>query len=575
MRMESSSAGFFLTIGCPAERDSVWCRRAPGAWRKEYISMGMYLNSKAPYEMYKKVIQNPFFIDKTLLLSELIPSLGGVNCYCCITRPRRFGKTIMANMVGAFFGKTEKTDRIFDNLAISRRRESVSHLNSHNVIFIDFSRAPKGCKTYAQYISRIENGITEDLIASYAECDLNREDSVWDVLQKIYEQTDSKFLFVLDEWDAVFHMPFISQENRQEYLLFLKWLLKDQPYIEFTYMTGVLPIAKYSSGSELNMFSEYDMSSSEKFSEFFGFSDTEVDSLYEIYEKQVITPRFSREELRIWYDGYYTATGRRLYNPRSVVLALTDNQIRNYWTSSGPYDEMFYYIRHNIEDVRDDLALMVSGERVPADIGQYAAVSMEINSREQIYSAMVVYGLLTYENGEVMIPNKELMDKFNELLFSRESLGYVYQLARKSEQMFQATVAGDTKTMEEILQFAHNTESPVLSYNNEVELSAVINLCYLSARNKYRVEREDKAGKGFVDFIFYPWRRDGDCIILELKVDSSPEEAINQIKSKNYALRFKGKLGEPPQYSGRILAVGITYSKETKEHSCKIEELKI
>lgn len=535
--------------------------------------MGMYLDSKAPYEMYKKIAKSPYFVDKSLLLAELIPSFGSINCYCCITRPRRFGKTIMANMVGAFFGKTENADKIFDSLAISKRPEYKLHLNKHHVIYIDFSRAPKNCKSYVQYITRIEDGILEDLITSYAGCGLRKEDSVWDALQKIYEKTDNKFLFVLDEWDAVFHMPFVSEEEQQEYLLFLKWLLKDQSYVEFAYMTGVLPIMKYSSGSELNMFIEYDMTSSEKFSEYFGFSDTEVDRIYNIYQRNVHYPKVSREELRVWYDGYYTATGMRLYNPRSVVLALTDNQLRNYWTSSGPYDELFYYIRNNIQDTKDDLIFMVSGEHVPADIGQFAAVSMEISSREQIYSAMIVYGLLTYENGKVLIPNKELMDKFNELLLTKDSLGYVYQLARKSDQMLQATLCGDTETMAEILQFAHNTESPILSYNSETELSAIINLCYLSARNKYWIEREEKAGKGFVDFIFFPKHKGGDGIILELKIDSTPEEAISQIKSKNYALRFQGKLGEESRYTGRILAVGISYSKKTKEHSCLVEIL--
>ncbi len=535
--------------------------------------MGMYLNSKAPYEMYNKIIQNPYYIDKTSLITELIPSFDSINCYCCITRPRRFGKTVMANMIAAFFGKTDRKDRIFDTLSISGHPEYESHLNKHDVISVDFSRAPKGCKNYEQYIARIENGIMEDLSAVYADCDFSREDSVWDAFQKIYEQTDNKFLFVLDEWDAVFHMPFISEEDQQEYLLFLKWLLKDQSYVEFVYMTGVLPIAKYSSGSELNMFAEYDMTTSEKFAEYFGFSDTEVDRLYEVYEKNVIVPKFSREELRIWYDGYFTATGSRLYNPRSVVLALTDSQLRNYWTSSGPYDELFYYIRHNVEAVRDDLVLMVSGERVPADIGQFAAGSMEISSREQIYSAMIVYGLLTYDNGNVLIPNKELMDKYNELLLAKDSLGYVYQLARKSEQMLRATIAGDTRTMVEILQFAHNTEAPILAYNNETELSAIVNLCYLSARNKYWVEREDKAGKGFVDFIFYPKYKNGEGIILELKVDSTAEEAVDQIKKKDYALRFMGRLGEESKYTGRILAVGISYSTKTKEHSCRVEVL--
>lgn len=535
--------------------------------------MGMFLNSSVPYEGYKEVLRDTYFIDKTLLLKELIPYFEKRNRYCCITRPRRFGKTVMANMVGAFFGKTDEEEGIFERLAISREKEYDTHLNKHNVIYIDFSRGTEGCKSYTQYIDRIGNGILEDLIAAYPDCGLSKMIPVWDALQKVFEKAKSKFIFVMDEWDAVFYMPFITKADQKEYLLFLKWLLKDQSYVKFAYMTGVLPIAKYSSDSELNMFVEYDMVTSEKFSGYFGFSDEEVDRLYEIYQGEVDSPKFGREDLRLWYDGYYTAIGSRLYNPRSIVLALTDNQLRNYWTSSGPYDELFYYIRNNIEDVRDDLVLMVSGERVEADIGQFAAVSMEINSREQIYSAMVVYGLLTYEDGAVLIPNKELMDRYNELLLSKDSLGYVHNLARKSERMLQATIAGDTKTMEEILQFAHDTEAPILSYNNEVELSAMVNLCYLSARNKYRVEREDKAGKGFVDFIFYPERKNGDCIILELKVDSTPEKAIAQIKDKGYALRFKGKMGESPKFTGRVLAVGISYSRETKEHCCRVEVL--
>ena len=126
-----------------------------------------------------------------------------------------------------------------------------------------------------------------------------------------FQRTGKKFIFVIDEWDAIFHMPFITEENQKEYLLFLKALLKDKVYVKFTYMTGVLPIAKYSSGSQLNMFVEYDM------------------------------PKITREELEKWYDRYHTAAGERLYNPRSVVCALVNNQLANYWTSSGPYGDLW------------------------------------------------------------------------------------------------------------------------------------------------------------------------------------------------------------------------------------------
>lgn len=535
--------------------------------------MGMFLNSKAPYEICRKIIQSPYFVDKSMMLAELVPAFAGMNCYYCITRPRRFGKTVMAGMTGAFFGQTDQTDNIFETLAIAGTGVYQAHLHRHHVIFIDFSKAPRDCKSYAQYISRIENGLLKDLITDYTDCGISMDDALWDALQKIYEQTDQQFLFVLDEWDAVFHMPYISAGEQREYLLFLKSLLKDQAYVEFVYMTGVLPIARYSSGSELNMFVEYDMTSSEKFCAYFGFSDDEVSRLYEVYLRKTPCPGFGRGDLRIWYDGYYTASGLRLYNPRSVVLALTDNQLRNYWTSSGPYDELFYYIRHNVEDVRDDLVLMVSGESVSVRIGQFTAACMEIHSREQIYSAMVVYGLLTYTSGKILIPNKELMDNFNELLLTKDAFGYVYQLAKKSEQMLQATLDGNTRIMTEILQFAHNTESPIFSYNSETELSAVVNLCYLSARNTYRVEREDRAGKGFADFIFYPDQKNADCIIIELKMNSTPEEAISQIRQKQYALRFQEYNGQNPRYTGRILAVGISYSKKTKEHSCLVQEL--
>ena len=233
-----------------------------------------------------------------------------------------------------------------------------------------------------------------------------------------------------------------------------------------------------------------------------------------------------------------------------------------------------YYIEKNVAGVRNDLALMVSGESVEAKVQEYAATSMELTTREEIFSAMVVYGFLSSEEGKVRIPNRELMERFDEMLQKEPSLGYVYRLARESKRMLEATLHGDTHVMEQILEYAHNTETPLLSYNHEIELSAIVNLVYLSARDQYRVEREDKAGKGYVDFIFYPIRESDDAIILELKVDHTPEEAIAQIKEKEYALRLKGKLAAKIHHTGRILAVGIGYDKGTKQHRCKVEELK-
>lgn len=535
--------------------------------------MSMFLNCFTVYDRYRAVLNSPYFVDKTLLLEELIPLLCQEQRFVCITRPRRFGKTVMANMIGAFFQKGADSCDIFDNLLIAGKEDYKNHLNRHNVIFIDFSEMPENCSSYSQYISRILSGLKQDLSNAFPELDIDKEKSVWDILTAVFEKNGQKFIFIMDEWDAVFHMSFITEDNRKEYLQFLKLLLKSKSYVELAYITGILPIAKYSSGSELNMFQEYDMATKIRYSEYFGFLDSEIDMLYERYTKNTVNPRITRQELKEWYDGYHTASGERLYNPRSVVCALSDGQLASYWTSSGPYDEIFYCIRNDLEHIRDDLALMVCGESVDARIGEFAAFSMDLKTKNQIYSAMVVYGLLTYDDGRVLIPNRELMLKYDELLQTEDSLGYVYCLAVRSEQMLKATLAGDTDTMAEVLEYVHDREIPVLSYNHEIELAAVVNLVYLAARDRYRVEREDKAGKGFVDFIFYPLRRNDPCMILELKVDHTPEEAIHQIKEKKYISRFSGKLGELPQYTGRILAVGIGYKKKTKQHLCAVEEL--
>lgn len=533
--------------------------------------MGIFLNSTAPYAAYKITASDRYFVDKTLLIEELIPSIGREQRFICITRPRRFGKTVMANMIAAYFGKVVDSSSVFGKLAIAQSSSYKEYINQYDIIYIDFSRLPESCHTYEEYINRIKTGIKKDLLEEFPEIALKEEMSLWDIFATIFQKTNRKFMFVMDEWDAVFHMAFVSQRERREYFLFLKNLLKDQVYVALAYMTGILPIAKYSAASELNMFVEYNMATRERFSSYFGFSEEEVDKLFQVYKSTTRKPRITRQDLKIWYDGYCTASGEQLYNPRSIICALSDNQLGSYWTGSGPYDEIFYYIKGNIDKVREDFILMVSGERIEARIQEYAATAEQLMTKNQIYSAMVIYGLLTYEDGEVFIPNRELMYKYDELLLTNKDLGYVYRLAKESERMLKATLMGDTQIMSEILEYAHNTESPILSYNSEVELSAVVNLVYLSARDKYRVEREDKAGKGYVDFIFYPEKKNTPAIILELKVDASPEEAIQQIKDKQYILRLRGKLGEKRKATAEVLLVGISYNRATKAHTCKIE----
>ena len=538
--------------------------------------MGNYLNSSEALTAFAEVYKSPYFVDKSEIISEIIPRIGTTEKYICITRPRRFGKSVIANMMGAFFSEGCDSEEIFRNLKISDSSFYKEHINKHPVITISFNRLPRRCSSYDQYISRIEQNLIEDLAEIYPHIRIDTEEAVWDALRRVHQtEPEARFIFILDEWDFIFHRHFVTDEDKIEYIDFLSNLLKDQPYVDLAYMTGILPIAKYSSGSELNMFLEYTMASEEMFGDTFGFTESEVDRLFDKFLINQKNPKITRSDLKIWYDGYSAKSGNHVYNPRSIVAALTNNNLGNYWTSSGPYDEIYYYIDHNTDAVRDSLALMVSGIPVRANVREYAATAMNLTDRDEIFSAMTVYGFLSYEKGHVRIPNRELMERFDDMLQKQPSLGYVHQLARDSEKMLQATLNEDIATMKSLLEFAHNTETPLLSYNNEAELMALVNLIYLAARDSYRIEREDKAGVGYVDFIFYPEiDRSADCIILELKVDHTADEALQQIRDRQYALKFEKKIGGAPQYTGRVLGVGIAYDKKTKEHTCKIEVLR-
>ena len=511
-----------------------------------------YLNVKKPFLLFQKALRNPAFVDKSLLITVINHQMETSNNYICITKPRRFGKTTNANMLGAYYCRSFDSSELFHGLAVSGVKEYQKHRNQYNVIYIDFSRLPDKYKTYEDYINNIKKKLRQDLMQAYP--GIISDGSLAD----LFDQTGDSFVFILDEWDSIFYRRFMTRENKEDYLLFLKDLLKDQAYVELAYMTGVLPITKYSSGSELNMFREYSFIDDPKFSHFFGFTESEVQELCEKF------PVISFEEMKEWYDGYYTSDGKSLFNPHSVCSALNDGVCRSYWTQTGPMNEIADCIKHNVDAVKDDVIKMVSDipVKLEEELQGYSALEQQLMNRDEILSAMVVFGFLTYWNKTLKIPNKELMLKFQTVLKSG-IFGGVSEVVARSKEMLEATLEKNTKKMADILEYIHDLEIPILQYNDENSLACVVNLCYLYARDYYKLEREKKTGKGYCDFIFYPKIKGNPGIILELKCDGSCEEAIQQIKEKNYIQEL--------QECREVLLVGINYSKQKKAHECKIE----
>ncbi|MCD7763148.1 MAG: AAA family ATPase, partial [Lachnospiraceae bacterium] len=282
--------------------------------------MGYYLNSTQVYSLYKSEVDSPYFVDKSLLLKELFPLVEAGNKHLCITRPRRFGKSVMAAMIGAFFGKGIDSSDIFDSLKIAKKTQDSStelsrfdeqydyrdYMNQYNLIYINFINPANLSKSYDAFMDRIEKTLTRDLHRTFPEVDFWEGASPVEDLILIYEETGQKFILVFDEWDCIFHKTYTTNEDRKAFISWLAAMTKDKGYVALSYMTGVLPIAKYSSGSTINNFQEYTMATDDLFSEYFGFTEPEVDELYSRYQKRTANCEISREDLKAWYDGYHT-----------------------------------------------------------------------------------------------------------------------------------------------------------------------------------------------------------------------------------------------------------------------------
>ena len=351
--------------------------------------MAIYLNTSKPLENYRELVEDEYFVDKSAMIPILNSKISTKGKYICITRPRRFGKSSIAHMLGAYYCKDIDSDGLFNNLKVAESDSYATHINKYNVINVCFNEIADNMKTYDDYIKNIVNELKKELIANFNIKDANNSDS----LNRILDKSQEKFIFIFDEWDYIFTNN-IFEENQNDFLEFLRNLLKDQPYVALCYMTGVLPIKKYSSGSALNMFDEYTFLKDRRFGEYFGFTDKEV------LELCSINGEMDFKDLESWYNGYFTATGIKVYNPRSVVKALQNNYCESYWTNTGAMDEVVEYLKYNTLEIRDDVIEMVSGGEIDITIDEdFRAGQGTPRNKEEIYSAMIVLGFLSYYDG--------------------------------------------------------------------------------------------------------------------------------------------------------------------------------
>ena len=519
--------------------------------------MGIYLN---PENIgFQKSLNSEIYIDKTELIAYTNKKLNTEQGYICVSRPRRFGKSMAANMLTAYYSRGCDSRELFQGLKIATHPNFEKHLNQYNVIHLNMRDYLTESENMKQLIQFVEDDLLDELQQEFSDLRMPRRKTLVKVLEQAFAQYKIPFVFIIDEWDCIFRVHKSDATSQKEYLDFLRNLLKDKSYIALAYMTGILPIKKYGEHSAINVFYEYSMTDASPIEEFTGFTEQEVRQLCEQYNMP-----FS--ETKKWYDGY-CVDGVSIYNPKSVVEAMLRRKFSNYWTQTETYEALKIYIQSNEFGVQDVILKLLAGEKEKIDTTTFSNDMVTFATKDDVLTLLVHLGYLTYnaETKEIWIPNDEVMEQFISTV-KVMGWGSVVTALETSEKLLQATLSGDEETVAELIEQAHQANASILKYNDENALSCVISLAYYSAQKNYTLHREMPAGKGFADIVFEPNRNCNlPAMIVELKWGHSAEEAIEQIKRKDY-------LDCLQNYHGEILLVGVNYDKE-KRHTCKIERV--
>ena len=519
--------------------------------------MGIYLNPENVD--FQEVLNSKIYVDKSELIQYTNSVLRTTQKYICVSRPRRFGKSMAANMLTAYYSRGCDSRELFQGLKIATHPDFEKHLNQYNVIHLNMRDYLTESENMKQLIQFVEDDLLDELQQEFSNLRMPRRKTLVKVLEQAFAQYKIPFVFIIDEWDCIFRVHKSDAASQKEYLDFLRNLLKDKSYIALAYMTGILPIKKYGEHSAINVFYEYSMTDASPIEEFTGFTEQEVRQLCEQYNMP-----FS--ETKKWYDGY-CVDGVSIYNPKSVVEAMLRGKFSNYWTQTETYEALKIYIQSNEFGVQDVILKLLAGEKEKIDTTTFSNDMVTFATKDDVLTLLVHLGYLTYdaETKEIWIPNDEVMEQFISTV-KVMGWGSVVTALETSEKLLQATLSGDEQTVAELIEQAHQANASILKYNDENALSCVISLAYYSAQKNYTLHREMPAGKGFADIVFEPNRNcDLPAMIVELKWGHSAEEAVEQIKRKDYLDCLKN-------YSGEVLLVGVNYDKE-KRHTCKIERV--
>lgn len=527
--------------------------------------MGFYVNP--PSDAFQAVLKTNTYVDKSELIAYTNDVMESSRMLTCSSRPRRFGKSYAAKMLAAYYSRGADSRSLFDNLKIAKTENSQynENLNKYDVLFFDITSFISMANTVSETIQNLQADIIQELKDAFPDCISEKTSSLFKALMQVHARTGRKFFVIIDEWDALFREAKENEKIQTEYIKLLRSMFKSSQtaqVIAGAYITGILPIKKYGTQSALTDFKEFTMLEPGELAEFIGFTEEEVLHLCLKYNLDFKTARK-------WYDGYCLEPTGHIYCPNSMIEAVRRQRFSCYWTKTETYESLRTYIDLNYDGLKNAIVNLLGGKPCRIDTGTFQNDITSLGSRDDVFTLLVHLGYLAYdmEQEEVFIPNEEIRREFIRAV--RE--GHRPELANAvkiSDRLLNATLQLDESTVAEILTHTHEMEITPINYNNEQALRYVIIMAYLSAMDHYLRFEELAGGKGYCDLLFLPRTTSAKpALLIELKWNKSAENAVTQIKDKNYAHIAK-KLG----YHGDMLLIGIGYNAATKKHTCKIEK---
>ena len=520
--------------------------------------MGTYINlGNAGFQR----VRNSEYVDKSGLISIVNGTLFTERSFSCVSRSRRFGKSVAAKMLCAYYDQSCDSRHLFADLEIASDPSFEKHLNKYPVIFLDLTNFTTRFKDDS-IMEHVKKELIADVCMAFPDIPVKDDDDLMAYLIRVTDATQQQFIFIIDEWDAICREFKAGTHAMDDFVSWLRRMFKgsNSPQVfAGVYMTGILPIKKYKTESALNNFIEYSMVEPVDMAPFFGFTKNEVKSLAEKHGMDF-------DELEKWYDGYQIGDEQSVFNPNSVMQALRSRRCRSFWASTGAYDAVAHYIQMNYEGLKDDVIRMLAGERCKVNPTRFQNDMSIIRSKDDVFTVLIHLGYLSYNwrRDECYIPNKEVA---GEMVNAVEANNWtiVVKALETSDQLLQATLRGDEEAVARGVDAAHDENTSILSYNDENSLACVLSIAYYYAANDYIIHRELATGKGFADLVLIPRKNvDSPALVIELKYDKAVDTAIEQIKRKQYPAKVA-------QYTDNLLLVGITYNRDNKQHQCRIE----